>query len=80
VQFRFGLLGPLSIIHDGQAALMTSANQRIALVAPPLSANQAVSAEASCWLTTAFVPARTRVRRRSLRTSRETPPLPQVDG
>ena len=31
MQFRFGLLGPLSVVRDGQAALMTSGRQRIAL-------------------------------------------------
>jgi DNA-binding SARP family transcriptional activator len=45
VQFRFGLFGPLSVIHDGQAALMTSGNQRIVLAAPLVSTNQAVGAE-----------------------------------
>ena len=28
MQFRFGLPGPLSVIHDGRAALMTSLSFR----------------------------------------------------
>jgi len=41
VQFRFGLLGPLSVIPDGQPALMTLGNQPIALAALLVSTNPA---------------------------------------
>ena len=51
MQIRFGLLGPLSAIHDGQAALMTSGNQRIAVAAPLRTENWA---QASRLLTIAL--------------------------
>ena len=61
MNFRSGLHGPLSVIHDGQAALITPGSQRIVLAAPLMSTNQAVSAprtenraQASCLLTTAL--------------------------
>jgi len=45
VHFRFGLLGPMSVMDDGKAVIMTSGNQRIVLAALLASANQAVSTD-----------------------------------
>ena len=48
MQFRFGLLGPPSVIHDGQAALMTPGNQRIAQTRVRRRSSELLAKHQSC--------------------------------